>query len=90
MILKAASNRSREVILSRRKFTLFKERDLKFGRSRLAVEIVDTDNDDDLQTDEEILRKAKSKLSTELADSVEGFCRCTKRGKEKAIENLVH
>ena len=67
--------------MSRRKFTLFKERDLKFGRSRLAVEIVDTDVDDDLQTDEETLRKAKSKLSNELADCVANFCRSTKRGK---------
>ena len=81
VILKAASNRSRDVVLSRRKFTLFKERDLKFGRSRLAVEIVDTDVDDDVQTDEETLRKAKSKLSNELADCVANFCRSTKRGK---------
>ena len=60
--LKQSSNKSRHDVYCQRIFTLFNENDLAFGRSDLATELVEADMDDDLQTDEEIVEKAKMGL----------------------------
>ncbi len=62
---------------------MFNERDLAFGRSKLATDLVQADMDDDLQTDEEIVEKAKMGLNFDLKDAVFKFCKeTTKRGQQ--------
>ena len=73
-----------------RVFTLFNDNDLVFGRSDLATELVEADMYDDLQTDEEIVEKAKMGLSFDLKDAVAKFCsETTKRGQQKLVKNLL-
>ena len=84
------SNKSRKDVTCQRVFTLFNDNDLDFGRSDLATELVEAEMDDDLQTDEEIVEKAKMGLNFDLRDAVAKFCsETTKRGQQKLVKNLL-
>ncbi len=63
---------------------MFNEKDLNFGQSDLAGELVRATMDDDVQSDCDIVNGAKKKLNIDLNEAIREFLSC---GRRKSVKN---
>lgn len=77
-------------ILKKRSFTMFRDKDLLFGKSKMALEIVESTMDDDVQSETETITKAKSKLDSNLLESIKEFSFAVRKdSRKKLVQNWL-
>ena len=62
---------------------------MTFGQSKLATELVEADFDDDVESDSELVEKAKMGMRLDVQEAIRKFVgEQSAKGKAKLVKNL--